>query len=416
MQEGAHVMDSSKHPSLRKPAKLSENWRREWGLHKDFPLFPHQRGFWAKKVLGRMHYFGKIADDPKGEAALLLWVQQKDHLLAGRKPRLEGDFLTVKQLVNGFYNEKLQKRQSGELNARTLDEYKATGRMVAVFFGKSTAVEDLTAEDFQKLRAKMAKQWGPVRLGNEIQRVRMIFRYADDLLPKPVQFGKHFQKPSAKVVRLSRAERGPRDLTAADVLALRDSASVNMQAMILLGINAALGPTDLAMLPIKAIDLANRWLNYPRPKTGIHRRIPLWPETMEAVLAALKARPHHKNPEDGELLFISPQHKSYFRETTGKDGSERGARAYGLAHEFAVARKKANLAEPTFYDLRRTFQTVSEGAHDLSAVQAIMGHAAGTNDMSAVYRQRISDERLLVVTEYVRRWLFDQTISTKSEG
>ena len=37
---------------------------------KDFPLFPHSRGYWAKKVRGRLLYFGKVADDPEGQAAL----------------------------------------------------------------------------------------------------------------------------------------------------------------------------------------------------------------------------------------------------------------------------------------------------------------------------------------------------------
>ncbi len=48
----------------------------------DFPLFPHATGRWAKKVRGKLRYFGKVADDPHGEKALDLWLAQKDALLA----------------------------------------------------------------------------------------------------------------------------------------------------------------------------------------------------------------------------------------------------------------------------------------------------------------------------------------------
>jgi integrase len=61
-----------------------------------------------------------------------------------------------------------------------------------------------------------------------------------------------------------------------------------------------------------------------------------------------------------------------------------------------------------FYSLRRGFQTIGEGARDLSAVQAIMGHAPAGNDMAAVYRQSVDDDRLRAVVEHVRRWLFPE--------
>lgn len=43
----------------------------------DFPLFPHATGRWAKKVRQKLRYFGKVADDPKGKAALDKWLKQE---------------------------------------------------------------------------------------------------------------------------------------------------------------------------------------------------------------------------------------------------------------------------------------------------------------------------------------------------
>lgn len=54
--------------------------------HPDFPLCRHSRGYWCKKVKGKLHYFGKVAEDPNGQKALERWLAEKDNLLAGRKP------------------------------------------------------------------------------------------------------------------------------------------------------------------------------------------------------------------------------------------------------------------------------------------------------------------------------------------
>src|SRR5262245_10834652 len=67
----------------------------------DFPLFPHANGQWAKKVRGRLHYYGPWGD-PAG--ALARWEGEKADLLAGRHPRPTPEAATVKDVVNAFLN------------------------------------------------------------------------------------------------------------------------------------------------------------------------------------------------------------------------------------------------------------------------------------------------------------------------
>src|SRR5688572_27819006 len=90
--------------------------------HPDFPLFPHAAGYWAKKIRGRLVYFGAWGD-PDG--ALAKYLEQKDALHAGRKPRPDPDALTVKDAANTFLNHKRALVDAGELTPRTWAEYKA---------------------------------------------------------------------------------------------------------------------------------------------------------------------------------------------------------------------------------------------------------------------------------------------------
>ena len=79
-----------------------------------------------------------------------------------------------------------------------------------------------------------------------------------------------------------------------------------------------------------------------------------------------------------------------------------------IAKEFTKLLKRLGLHRPGlgFYGLRRALETIGGDTGDQVAVDAIMGHVPAASDMSAVYRQRVSDARLLALTEHVHRWLF----------
>src|SRR5436190_8137881 len=131
--------------------------------YPDFPLFPHATRRWAKKIRGKMHYFGPW-EDPDG--ALKKYLEQKDALHSGRKPREVSAGVTVKELCNRFLNTKQVMVDSGELAKRSWQDYKDACDLAVSHFGKNRLVVDLDPDDFATLRAAMAKRWGPVTLGN----------------------------------------------------------------------------------------------------------------------------------------------------------------------------------------------------------------------------------------------------------
>ena len=372
----------------------------------DFPLWPHPSGRWCKKIRGRAHYFGKIADDPKGEAAMERWLEDKDDLLAGRTPRQKKEGVTVAHACNVFLTFKTHSRDAGELTQRSYDRYFETCDRLVKHFGKHRLVTDLTAGDFEKYRAVLAVGRGPVWLANEIQRIRSTFRYCYEaaVIDKPVRFGPGFRKPSAKVLRTNRQKNGPKMFTQKEATAALANATVNGKAMLLLAFNCGLGNTDLGELPIRAVDLEKGILDFPRSKTATERIVPLWRDTSEAIEEVLKHRADPRDEADARLLFIRPRKRDNYV------GDRNGVRVHS---EIRRILEKAEVKGRTAYDCRRTFQTVAEGARDLPAVQAIMGHAAGQGDMSAVYRQGVDMERKRAVTDHVRDWLFPPEKSGK---
>jgi integrase len=397
---------------LERPRRLSATTAKPY---PGFPLTPHPSGRWCKKIRGKLQYFGKLAEP---EAALERFNREWPFLKDGRTPPSidTGDGCSLRLLCNAFLTSKKAKLDTGELAPRSFLDYHKICAVLIDKLGRDRRVDDLCPEDFAVTRASLAKIWGPVRLRNEINRARVVFKFAFDqrLIERPVHFGQSFDRPTAKSLRRARHEAGPRLFSVDELRRILDVADVQLRAMTLLGLNAGFGNSDCGGLPKSAVDLAGGWIDFPRPKTGIPRRVPLWPETVESLREAIAVQPGAKDPADADLVFLTRNGVRWVRvqrKQTSGEGTATGESAEAVVSLDALSQRFARLLRAigitghrNFYTLRHVFETVAGETKDQVAVDAIMGHVDPS--MGAQYRERISDERLRAVTEYVRGWLF----------
>lgn len=378
--------------------------------YKDFPLFPHGSGQWAKKIRGKLWYFGVWENT---DEALQRFVRERDIILAGGNPRIGSttttpDGHTVAQICNHYLTSQERKVADGELVSRTFADYVKTGKRVAEFFGRETIAGTLKPAHFTAFRRSFPKSWGARTVGREIRQTRGIFKHAaeNELLDHIPNFGTEFKEPKRRVVRKGdrqrRIDNGLMMFEASEVRTMLKHARHPWRAMILLGVNCGMGNTDLANLPRRVIDLDGGWLVYGRQKTGIDRSCPLWPETVEAVRDVISKRGEPKNFEDSDVVFLTKFGNRFVRET------QPGSFADGISEAFAKMLRRWEMKRPglNFYSLRRTFETVAQETGQQNAVDYIMGHC--DHSMASVYRQRFGDKQLLSVSEHVREWLFDE--------
>jgi integrase len=390
-------------------------------------LTPHASGKWMKKIRGTIYYFGTWARRENGvlvrvpgdgaKEAEEAYNAVRDDLHAGRTPRVNKDGVTVKELCNRFLTAKLRKVEAGEMSTTLFADYKIVTDLLVSSFGANRLVDDLAADDFATLRATMAKRWGPVRLGNSVTRIKSVFKYGYEsgAMERPVRYGPEFTKPDKSVLRKHRAKQPAKMFTPEEVRKLIDGAEVErggkvetvrlgpaLRAMILLGVNCGFGNTDCASLTFTGLDLEGGWIDFPRPKTGVARRCPLWPETVEAIRAATAegVRPKPADYSDCGRVFLTGRGTACVIQTkVGNKKDVVGVWFANLVRALGVHRQGIG-----FYTLRHVFETVAGGAKDQVAVDAIMGHADPS--MAAHYREGIEDERLRAVANHVRRWLW----------
>src|SRR5262249_32437525 len=156
------------------------------------------------------------------------------------------------------------------------------------------------------------------------------------------------------------------------IRALVEKAGIPLKAMILLAVNCGFGNNDCGTLPLSAIDLERGWISYARPKTGVHRRAKLWPETIAVLKAALETRPQPKEKAHAGVAFITKYGTPWAKGEAGNDPV--GGEFKKILRELEYHR-----AGIGFYSLRRTFETIAGDSLDQPAVDVVMGHTPASN-------------------------------------
>ncbi len=304
--------------------------------YPDFPLFPHATKRWAKKIRGKMHYFGPWSD---WQGALKKYEQQAEEHRTGRELERERNALTVRGLVTRFLDSQRVKLAAGQLAPVTFTDCRRTCKLILDTFG-DRPIEGLSPRDFEQMLGDMARRgWGPVTIGNNVQRVRTVFSYAVGarLLDVPVSFGGGFRRPEKKVLRLARAANGKRMFEAAELrMILAACPTPNLRAMVLLAINCGHGNHDMAGLTFSHLDLDAGWVAYPRPKTGIDRRCPLWPETVTAAPQRTLPPPHAEKQGPRRPGFVTRHGTAYHKDVRDSGGNGGGGppRRRSRGHEY----------------------------------------------------------------------------------
>lgn len=386
-------------------------------------LYYHKgSGQWAKRIHGRTWYFGT-----EEKAALARYTDEKDALYAGRNPRAAArqaasDGLTTKELCDRFIAAKESDLVAGDLTAqRTVDDYVTACQLVVAEFGPNRYVGDLGPDDFRLFRTNLTSglsqrrrrqrysikskerkgEIGRVTLWNYVTRIKVIFNYAaaEEWIPKAVNFGKGFKRPGSKAVRIEKSLKGKKLFTAEQVRAIIEKAPQPLKAMAMLAINGGVGNADLARLQLDALDLETGWLDFPRGKTGVERRVPLWKETIDCLREAI-ARRKPKREDAYDLVFVTRQGTAW-------------AGQAAITHEFRKVLDAVGAHQPGIglYTMRHVVATVGGEAKDPIAVAAILGHIDGT--VQGIYREGISDERLRQVTDRIHQWLYSPAEGTK---
>ncbi|MDZ4779608.1 MAG: tyrosine-type recombinase/integrase [Planctomycetia bacterium] len=411
-----------------------------------FPLSRHRNGQWcahiwdSRQQRSRTYYFGAIAKDPTGKVALYDPAQGyfarlpgieagTDHL--ARSIVYDTGSLTLGDLVRRYLQEVKNRVDAHELSLRTLDSYLRELTKFAGFIGTDVQVSVLRPEHFARYMEHLTRAR---KLGNcARRRVRTDITAMLNFGQKNgwyafVPTGAAWRSPpiDRASLRQARMRAGKPDYsdrlpTGKEIKMLLARATPSFKAIILLMINAGLGPADIGRLKWRHLDLERGRLIFPRPKTGVERRAYIWKKTRLALRNVQKlkrvAAAIAKDGEDAPV-FISEQGNLMYRESLRTQEVEvdgvKCRKVVGVKVENAVSITVRRLIKITElpaglkpYALRHAAKTYAKASRDPDAVNLMMGHQ-DRSIPGAYDHERITWRRMKRVALAINRKLWNR--------
>lgn len=394
----------------------------------DWPFFwkpqPHGRGYWCRKVDGKQRSYG--ADD---DQAIARYKVDMARQTLGIQTNAAVDTINAKTGANVYLNAQLKAVQNGTLKEGTFLETRKHLDIFVRSVGSKSLLSLLTPDDFEQVAAKIppAKHRAREKLIIDVRAMYNHLVEKKHLTSRP-DFGEGFRQltmgEKRRVRAISAEDRGTRVPTIADIHAILTVAYLPRQrAELLLALNGGLGAGDLGELRLRHWRQDHHALDFPRPKTGIRRIIPLWDETEAALREWLASDERAKaaaraDEPNRDRVFLSRTGQPITRMIVTKtpDGIPKSAvRVSNPDCRLAKLQKRAKVSGWSFYGLRALARHLWLGApsSDPTLVRVLMGRQMSDGN-DEYYLRALFHGSLRPYVDHAYRQLFPTGVPTGS--
>jgi integrase len=294
---------------------------------------------------------------------------------------LSTDKMTLRQLVDLYLQYQHARVLADSLAPRHYNEQTNSLNKLMAFLGRNCCTETISTLDLQNYKGKLQSHYASAdRVNLNIGIMKAMFHWArrNDVLE---------HVPNIDAISKDKVvHKEMYTFSSEQINKLLSAAASEMKAMIWLGLDCGFGCTDCAKLQWSDLDFKLNRVKLARSKTGVHRNLPLWPETIQALKGLARS---------GPLVFYTSRGYPWIRTVIKTD--ERGEPKYRsvnrITPKFSRLLKKVGIHAPKgtgFYSLRRTAATLAARSGDPFAVQRLLGHVDLT--MATRYVQDVSEQ------------------------